>query len=401
MAQALVRLDAVADIRLGRQRSPKNHLGPQMRPYLRAANIGWNGLKLADGVNTMNFTDEEMKIYSLRRGDLLLGEASGSAKEVGKPAIWDDEISNCGFQNTLLRVRTRGPDPRYLLHYFKYQAGSGKFASRSRGVGIHHLGREALAAWLIPLPTIEEQRRIAAILDHADALRAKRREALAHLDALTQSIFLDMFGDLSKNDRRWDESERLDDVAEISSGITMGRKVGAATTRAVPFMAVVNVQDRRLDLSVVKTIEATEAEIARYRLIRNDLLLTEGGDPDKLGRGTLWMDDLPESIHQNHIFRVRVRAADRVQPVFLNWLIGSPRGKRYFLRSAKQTTGIASINATQLRAFPMVLPPLSVQQAFAEELVRIEAVRSSALATQAALDALFASLQHRAFSGQL
>ena len=141
---ALVALDEIAEVRLGRQRSPKNHKGTHMRPYVRAANVGWFDWKL-DDVKQMNFTDSEMDSYRLRPGDLLLGEASGSAKEVGKPALWNAEIADCAFQNTLIRVRpSYAVDPRYLLHYFGFQASSGAFARNSRGVGIFHLGRKAL-----------------------------------------------------------------------------------------------------------------------------------------------------------------------------------------------------------------------------------------------------------------
>jgi type I restriction enzyme S subunit len=94
------RLDELADVRLGRQRSPKNHLGDRMRPYLRAANVTWNGLDLAD-VKDMNFSELESDVYELQRGDVLVAEASGSASEVGKPALWNGEIDSCCFQNTL------------------------------------------------------------------------------------------------------------------------------------------------------------------------------------------------------------------------------------------------------------------------------------------------------------
>ena len=91
----------------------------------------------------------------------------------------------------------------------------------------------------------------------------------------------------------------LAELADIGSGITKGRKLNGQATREVRYLAVANVQDRRLDLSYVKTIEATENEISRYRLQKGDLLLTEGGDPDKLGRGTLWASEIVEAIHQN------------------------------------------------------------------------------------------------------
>ena len=119
----VVPLDSIADVRLGRQRSPKNHLGDQMRPYLRAANVGWQGL-LLDDVKSMNFTDSEMQVYRLAVGDVLLNEASGSPEEVGKPALWRGEIADCAFQNTLIRVRPRNVEPEFLLHYFRYQAAT-------------------------------------------------------------------------------------------------------------------------------------------------------------------------------------------------------------------------------------------------------------------------------------
>ena len=206
-----------------------------------------------------------------------------------------------------------------------------------------NLSQDLIRNLQIPLPPLAEQKRIAAILDKADEIRRKREQTIAKLDQLAQSIFVKMFGNVVINDKEWDESKQLYDVAEIVSGITKGRKLNGAKIREIPYLAVLNVQDKRLNMSVVKTIEATDVEINRYIIQKNDLLLTEGGDPDKLGRGTLWNNELPECIHQNHIFRVRITARD-LSPRFLNWLIGSERGKKYFLKSAKQTTGIASIN---------------------------------------------------------
>ena len=238
------------------------------------------------------------------------------------------------------------------------------------------------------------------MLDRAEALRAKRRAALAQLDSLTQSLFLDLFGDPVSNPRRWPEEKLLGEVADIVSGVAKGRALNGRSTRVVPYLAVVNVQDRALNLSVIKTIEASEEEIRRYRLQANDLLLTEGGDPDKLGRGTLWKGELLECIHQNHVFRVRL-TIDELHPLFLNWLVGSQRGKRYFLRSAKQTTGIASINMTQLRSFPLLLPPLELQREFVRRVAAVDKLKVAHRASLAELDALFASLQNRAFRGEL
>ncbi|MCY4029345.1 MAG: restriction endonuclease subunit S [Acidobacteria bacterium] len=157
-------LSDIAEVRLGRQRSPKRAVGPNMRPYMRAANVTWNGISLHD-VKEMDFTPEEFKTYALRRGDLLLSEASGSASEVGKAAIWNDEVPDCCFQNTLIRVRAPAPLVPFLqLHFYK-DALTGEFARAARGVGIHHLGAKTLSGWALHLPPLGEQRRIVETVD--------------------------------------------------------------------------------------------------------------------------------------------------------------------------------------------------------------------------------------------
>jgi hypothetical protein len=143
-----------------------------MRPYLRAANVGWQGLRLED-VKEMNFSDDELEVYRLEPGDIVMSEASGSAGEVGKPALWDGQIPDCCFQNTLIRVRSRGVDPSFLVHLLRYEAIRGAFAEGSRGVGIHHVGAARISSWPIPLPPIAEQRRIVeALEDHLSRLEA-------------------------------------------------------------------------------------------------------------------------------------------------------------------------------------------------------------------------------------
>jgi len=186
------RLGQISEVRLGRQRSPKNHTGQHMKSYLRAANIGWSGL-LLDDVKQMNFAPREQAVYRLLPGDIILSEASGSRNEVGKPAIWLGELTDCYFQNTLLRVRPKaGVEPRYLLAFFRMLARTGAFARTSRGVGIHHLGAHLLGSWEVPLPNAADQRRLVARLDEAllsvTRLRGELRIALARATKLRNTI---------------------------------------------------------------------------------------------------------------------------------------------------------------------------------------------------------------------
>lgn len=159
-----VRLDSLAEVRLGRQRSPARATGPCMTPYMRAANVTWGGIDASD-VKEMDFTPAEMRTYALRSGDILLSEASGSPSEVGKPAVWRDEIANCAFQNTLIRVRAPTELVGFLHLHFVRDVLTGRFADSSRGVGIHLLGAEKMSAWEITLPPPAEQHRIVAEIE--------------------------------------------------------------------------------------------------------------------------------------------------------------------------------------------------------------------------------------------
>ncbi|KAB1948268.1 restriction endonuclease subunit S [Brevibacterium linens] len=284
-------------------------------------------------------------------------------------------------------------DARYLLRYLEslsLEEGANRAAMGRT------LNKKTLSELPVPLPPLDEQRRIAAILDKADAIRQKRRQAIAHLDTLTQSIFRDRF----LQDRQW-ESAPLGSISEISSGITKGRKTSSALTQSAPYLAVANVQDGKLDLTNLKSIEVSDEELEKYKLQGDDLVLTEGGDPDKLGRGTIWRDELPVCLHQNHIFRIRLPKDSNLEVEFLSAYIASWPAKAYFLRSAKQTTGIASINKTQLSKVPIPLPPIIFQREFTKlsQQVRIQIAeheRALELADQS-----FSSLQSRAFRGEL
>ncbi len=186
-----VAVSEIAAVQLGRQRSPKDHTGPWMTPYLRAANITWEGLAL-DDVNSMNFGPSEKARFALRAGDILLNEASGSASEVGKPAIWRGEILECCFQNTLLRVRTIPELQQWVYLHFLADAKSGCFSRSSKGVGIHHLSANTLSAHTIRIPPPQQQERLVAEVDRRfsvlDQVEATVQASLQRCGILRQAI---------------------------------------------------------------------------------------------------------------------------------------------------------------------------------------------------------------------
>lgn len=168
------------------------------------------------------------------------------------------------------------------------------------------------------------------------------------------------------------EVVRLGDAAEVQTGRAMSRTNGSSDLITVPYLTVANVKDGYLDLSNVKAMQVAPAEIGRYSLRKGDVLFTEGGDADKLGRGCIWDGQIEPCLHQNHVFAVRPDP-QRLRPEFLSAYAQSRAGKAYFLSCAKQTTNLASINSTQLKAMPLPLPPLPEQERIVETLHGVDA----------------------------
>lgn len=159
----------------------------------------------------------------------------------------------------------------------------------------------------------------------------------------------------------------LDMLGEIASGVAKGMKrATAAVTREVAYLRVANVQRGYLDLAQVKLIEATEADIEELRLIPGDVLFNEGGDLDKLGRGWVWRGEVPECIHQNHVFRMRPYLGATPPELISHY--GNTFGRTWFKTAGKQTTNLASINMTMLRGFPVPLAPEAEAREIVERL---------------------------------
>lgn len=156
------------------------------------------------------------------------------------------------------------------------------------------------------------------------------------------------------------EWTRFGTVAAVSGGVTLGRKAAVAGPITLPYLRVANVQRWRLDLHAMKTITIGESELDRYRLAQGDLLITEGGDWDKVGRTAIWKSEMPTCLHQNHVFKARGRTKEW-SAEWAELYLNSDLARAYFAASAKQTTNLASINMTELKncAFPM--PPLAEQ----------------------------------------
>ncbi len=427
-------LGDVAEVRLGRQRSPKRATGERMRPYLRAANVTWKGLALKD-VKEMDFTEAESVTYELRPGDLLLAEASGSPGEVGKPATYSGEIDGCCFQNTLIRVRLpEGLIPDFYEHFFREQALNGRFAAGSRGVGIHHLGAASLSDWSVPVPPAAEQTRIVAAIGEAfsklDAGEAGLRTVRLLLKRMRDAILTAaVTGRLAPQDptdtpatklladlglptvapdgvpdlpSTWQWAE-LGTVAEVVGGVTKDvKREDDPSALETPYLRVANVQRGFLDLETVSTIRVTADKVAQLELRPGDVLFNEGGDRDKLGRGWVWEGQIAGCIHQNHVFRARLE--DGIEPKLVS-MWGNTFGRKWFEAHGKQTTNLASLNLKTLRSFPVPVAPEEEQSRILTEVERqlsfVDACERAVDVGLARSAALRRSVLKAAFEGRL
>ncbi|MDP3798598.1 MAG: restriction endonuclease subunit S [Polaromonas sp.] len=263
-----------------------------------------------------------------------------------------------------------GVDPDYL--FFALKNALAELSSKTHGSTMKHVVRGDFESTKVRMPSIDEQRSIVDVLSRAEGIVKLRLEAQRKAAELIPAIFLEMFGDPKWNPKGW-PTVALSEVSEVISGVAKGRRLSSDDLVELPYMRVGNVKDGHLDLSEVKTIEIKRSEVKKLRIEPGDLLMTEGGDPDKLGRAALWHGEIDLCVHQNHIFKVRSNRA-LLSPEYLRSLAGSAYGKAYFLRVAKKTTGIASINKTQLSAFPVVLPPLSMQEIFNRHVQSVESI---------------------------
>lgn len=448
----ITRLDEVAELCLGKMLDARKNIG-QLRPYLRNANVRWGAFDLTD-LQEMPFEDRELSRYSVTNGDLVGCEGG----EPGRCAVWRGRQAMF-IQKALHRVRSRDViDPTYLAHFLRHLADSGELAESFTGTTIKHLPGVKLAALLVRYPSRDEQHRIVTAiethfsrLDAAVALlqRAKANIARARASVLkaavegrlvpTEAALARVEGRsfepaavlleriLVEREAAWKASgargkyqalvrpeveglpelpdgwcwARMDQLADVVGGITKDGKVSEG--RLVPYLRVANVQRGRLDLTEVKEILASEAKIAALRLLPGDILLNEGGDRDKLGRGWVWAGEIDECIHQNHVFRARVWAGG-LDARYVSHYANSCGGN-YFLDQGKQTTNLASISLSKVKALPIPLPPSG-------EIVRILSETDRRLTTLAAIEStldtnlarcarLRQSILQRAFEGRL
>lgn len=333
-------------------------------------------------------------------GDILLAKIT-PCYENGK--IAHAKIANeIGFGSTefhVIRPHKDKIDARYILHFLRQKHVRIAGEKRMTGTGGQ---RRVPASFLseieIPLPSLEEQRRIAKILDHVEALRAKRHAALTHLDSLIQSIFLDLFGDPVANIKRWKTSLLENHATKIGSGATPSGGETSYKNHGISLIRSLNIRDGNFsfkDLAFIDTDQA--AKLAGVIVEKDDVLLNiTGASVARVCRAPASV--LPARVNQ-HVCIIRPKST--LNPIFLEKLLLSPQFKKKLLKIGGAGATREAITKAEIQNLEIITPPIELQQKFALTISSIERLICSHRASLAELDALFTSLQHRAFRGEL
>jgi len=247
----------------------------------------------------------------------------------------------------------------------------------------------------VPLPPLPEQRRIAAILDQSDALRAKRREALAQLDSLTQSIFIEMFGDPASNPMRWPDSGLGDSVQLMQYGPRFYDE--AYSVDGIRIARITDLSEEGdLDFESMPRMAVTPKDLTQFALQPGDLIFARTGAT--VGKVALYRDGNPPCIPGAYFIRMKFKC--ELTPDYVATLLKSSSIREMVTLQSRQAAQ-QNFSGPGLRRLPLPVPPLPLQQIFATRIQAVESLKATHRAALAELDALFASLQHRAFAGQL
>lgn len=386
-------------------------------PFINAGNLSNGRISLEN----MNFISEE-KYRSLNSGKLIEGDIIYCLRgTLGKCAIFSGMKAGAIASSLVILRLNKEINHLYIYYFLISPFGKKLIKVFDNGTAQPNLSAQSVSNYLLPFAPLPEQRAIVSkielLFSELDNGIANLKLAQEQLKVYRQAVLKKAFeGELTK---KWREQQidlpdakdlleqirkerdetvktlgrtvkdveslteteladspklpdgwrwvKLPELCNLIGGVTKGRKLEGKKTISLPYLRVANVQDGYLNLSEIKSIDVLEGDLEKYRLIEGDILYTEGGDKDKLGRGTIWKGQIENCIHQNHIFRARPYSSNLVSS-YIGYFSQTQTAKNYFFKNAKQTVNLASINLTVLSNLPFPLCSFSEQQAIVQEI---------------------------------
>ena len=336
--------------------------------------------------------------FTVEPGDILIAMSGATTGKIG---LAPQNLTGCVLQNQRVgNFKIKNPEKIlkvYLKHFVCSATYQNQVYNLMAGAAQPNISSSQLESITVPVPPLPEQRRIAAILDQADALRAKRREALAQLDSLTQSIFIEMFGDPVTNSKRL-PTKSLNQITTFENGDRSGNYPSGDDIKedGVLFLSTKNITAGRLDLT--KSVYITEEKfdsLSRGKVRRNDVVITL--------RGTLGSCCIFDTVHETAFINAQmmiIRPGPECNSTYLHALLTSQQAQERFDHIGRGAA-VPQLTSAQMAGLKIPVPSLADQQEFARRKKSLDELKDRQERSMAGLDTLFASLQHRAFRGEL
>ncbi|MFE9169398.1 restriction endonuclease subunit S [Streptomyces kebangsaanensis] len=398
-------------------------------PVLRLTAIADGKIDLGESKEGA-WSAEQAEPFLVWRGDFLLSRGNGSKRLVGRGGLVGNVGSPVAFPDTMIRVRLSSKlvSSSYFRLLWDSPVVRRQIEAKARTTaGIYKVNQAILEGVALPLPPLAEQRRIVEALEEQlsrlDAAEVNVRKVTRRIDVLlgrvtdfTADIAVgadepaapfpeeagSIDGQLPRIPANW-RWTRLGELADVVGGVTKDKKKQSdPDLPEVPYLRVANVQRGRLDLENVATIRVPPKKAEQLRLKVGDVLMNEGGDRDKLGRGWVWRGEVSDAIHQNHVFRARIRQG-LLMPELLSWYANG--AAKWFEENGKQSTNLASISLSKIKNLPVPVPPETEQGRIAERIEeRLVQLRHARVAAERVLrqgGKLRNALLRKAFEGNL
>lgn len=332
-------------------------------------------LKL-DDVEFIDVESKQFKTRKLEVGDIIIEKSGGSEKQpVGRAVLFDIPNGDFSFSNftAVLRVKDKSSTNSRFLHkcLFGYYLKGETLKMQSMTTGLHNLDMKAYLKLHIPVLSLAEQERIVAELDLLTGIIDRQKAQLKELDNLAQSIFYDMFGDPVENEKGWQTVR----VGSICKDVSYGTSSPASESGKFIYLRMNNITYQgELDLGNVKYIDLSDEDFEKYSVREGDVLFNRTNSADLVGK-TTWFHGLPPMVIAGYIIRIRLDSA--VFPVYFSSFMNTKGMKKLLKAMGKGAVNQSNINAKELRSIILPLPPLALQESFAQKIESIESQKAA------------------------
>lgn len=347
-------------------------------------------------VRYVELDDSDVERWKVQQGDILLSHIN-SVDHIGKSAIYvgSPETLIHGMNLLLLRPDNRSVLPEYLHFGLRSRHVREHIRARcKRAINQASINQKELGAIELPVPSITEQRRIVDIFSRAEGIVRLRREAEKKAAELIPTLFLDMFGDPATNPKGWPKET----VGEVIESADYGSSTKASDDGSgLPLIRMSNVDYAgTLNLTDLKFVNLSDTEVEKYRLREGDIIFNRTNSKELVGKTGMWGNDC-EAVVASYFIRLRVDR-NRLHPCYLWAFMNSRHMKRVLFDTARGAIGQANINSKELKAFPVAVPPLTLQQNYATRLEDIRSIQSQQAAAKVKAQATFDALLTQIFS---